>query len=560
MIEYANHTCLVMPFYQGTLMDFVFDCNRAVFQEQSTHPSMASLSDHHSGNSRLRIPFASQYGERGDSRFGGHAGTNVFEPQPIRSSVLPTWTARQQTKSPLVPSSSVRNQGHQHQSHQPTRQLLSADLEIWKKIAIQLLSALWVLQREGIIHGDIKPENCFVSLPTHRNSSHYISVKQEDSLAGNSRSTAAYNHNQDSAVPTSTGIPYSVPSRGGHEDRFSFTPQSQSTFPGQSSLHHSLEHGNSRRKGFTPAALLYSRDRGSHSINQSWDHPTPSASQAKFLRDLPVDMEAKLGDFGNALHLSELPQYYEDFELQSLPYRAPEVLLGLRNFSCAIDVWSLGIVLIELLIGQTLFHARDRDEAIAQVETTLCKLSKTRFSSGKYAQSLFRVARLHGLGGGIHSPSPALLNQESSAWNRTEQTKALKRLLSKHVSLQELRTHELHGLTDFLTGLTAVDPSYRSTPLEALQHPFLVDNLVVPLPLLVQYARLAEDSAANSSGVYHAGSGGGGRSSILSPAHMHLTNGKGSTPSRNGGMLNLSGIKRKRSLNSGAQLFQSLNN
>jgi serine/threonine protein kinase len=39
--------------------------------------------------------------------------------------------------------------------------------------------------------------------------------------------------------------------------------------------------------------------------------------------------------------------YHDDFEVQSLCYRAPEVLLG-RPFGAPIDMWSLGCVLAEL--------------------------------------------------------------------------------------------------------------------------------------------------------------------------------------------------------------------
>jgi serine/threonine protein kinase len=45
-----------------------------------------------------------------------------------------------------------------------------------------------------------------------------------------------------------------------------------------------------------------------------------------------------LADLGNAIAAEEIGMYYDDFEVQSLPYRAPEVLLGLP-FGCAIDMW-----------------------------------------------------------------------------------------------------------------------------------------------------------------------------------------------------------------------------
>src|SRR5688572_11464103 len=41
--------------------------------------------------------------------------------------------------------------------------------------------------------------------------------------------------------------------------------------------------------------------------------------------------------------------------VQSRPYRAPEVTLGMRPYGHAIDLWSLGCVLGELFMGQMMF-------------------------------------------------------------------------------------------------------------------------------------------------------------------------------------------------------------
>jgi len=52
-------------------------------------------------------------------------------------------------------------------------------------------------------------------------------------------------------------------------------------------------------------------------------------------------VSVKLIDFGNAMTLSEAQAYYEDFEVQTLYYRAPEVVCGVK-FNQQIDMWSLG--------------------------------------------------------------------------------------------------------------------------------------------------------------------------------------------------------------------------
>lgn len=49
--------------------------------------------------------------------------------------------------------------------------------------------------------------------------------------------------------------------------------------------------------------------------------------------------------------------------LQTRFYRAPEMILGCV-YDCAIDMWSLGCILVELLIGRPLFEGVDEHEQL----------------------------------------------------------------------------------------------------------------------------------------------------------------------------------------------------
>lgn len=66
-------------------------------------------------------------------------------------------------------------------------------------------------------------------------------------------------------------------------------------------------------------------------------------------------MELKLADFGLARPFS-LPAGLFSTEIQSLFYRAPEILLGEQKYSISIDIWGLGCVVVEMCIGQVLFN------------------------------------------------------------------------------------------------------------------------------------------------------------------------------------------------------------
>jgi serine/threonine protein kinase len=61
----------------------------------------------------------------------------------------------------------------------------------------------------------------------------------------------------------------------------------------------------------------------------------------------------KLADFGLARYKTQQKQYTN--RVVTLWYRAPELLLGQRNYDHLIDVWSVGCFLFELYAGKPLF-------------------------------------------------------------------------------------------------------------------------------------------------------------------------------------------------------------
>ncbi|KAJ1983381.1 hypothetical protein H4R33_004772 [Dimargaris cristalligena] len=56
----------------------------------------------------------------------------------------------------------------------------------------------------------------------------------------------------------------------------------------------------------------------------------------------PESNQVRLIDFGNIVPFDTLKLYYDEFEIQTLGYRAPEVILGIP-FDQSIDMWSLGL-------------------------------------------------------------------------------------------------------------------------------------------------------------------------------------------------------------------------
>lgn len=79
----------------------------------------------------------------------------------------------------------------------------------------------------------------------------------------------------------------------------------------------------------------------------------------------------KVIDFGSSCKSSKRMYSY----IQSRFYRSPEVMLGLA-YSVAIDMWSLGCILVEMHTGEPLFSGTDQFDQmqkIVQVRSSCCE-------------------------------------------------------------------------------------------------------------------------------------------------------------------------------------------
>lgn len=64
----------------------------------------------------------------------------------------------------------------------------------------------------------------------------------------------------------------------------------------------------------------------------------------------------KLADFGLARTFT-IPVRPYTKEVETLWYRAPEILLGSIEYSTPIDIWSVGCIFVELITKQALFQS-----------------------------------------------------------------------------------------------------------------------------------------------------------------------------------------------------------
>ncbi|EPY32094.1 cyclin-dependent kinase [Strigomonas culicis] len=78
---------------------------------------------------------------------------------------------------------------------------------------------------------------------------------------------------------------------------------------------------------------------------------------------LTYDKVLKLADFGLA-RAFQVPMHTYTHEVVTLWYRAPEILLGEKHYTPAVDMWSVGCIFAELARGKVLFRG---DSEIGQL-------------------------------------------------------------------------------------------------------------------------------------------------------------------------------------------------
>lgn len=60
-------------------------------------------------------------------------------------------------------------------------------------------------------------------------------------------------------------------------------------------------------------------------------------------------------------------------------YRAPELIFGASDYTTAIDLWSVGCVMAELMLGQPLFPGESGvDQLVEIIKVTHPRLSRMR--------------------------------------------------------------------------------------------------------------------------------------------------------------------------------------
>lgn len=211
--------------------------------------------------------------------------------------------------------------------------------------------------------------------------------------------------------------------------------------------------------------------------------------------DIPEDFTVKLGDFGSSVHVSEALKFFTDFSIQSLPYRSPEVLLGVP-FGQQIDIWSVGVLLVELCTGEPMFTPSNPAELYAQYCSKVTEPSPQRYAGGRLYHDVTRKSSA------LRSPPPppSLMVSPTGILNPPLNSSKYG-LVDFSVHIGTIRNLFLNiparppaTFIHLVAGLLHPDPDVRLTPQDFVRHRFIGSCISVPVSLIAvkPSQRLAE--------------------------------------------------------------------
>lgn len=182
----------------------------------------------------------------------------------------------------------------------------------------------------------------------------------------------------------------------------------------------------------------------------------------------PKRSAIKIIDFGSSCHVGQTLYQY----IQSRYYRSPEVLLGIP-YDLAIDMWSLGCILVELHTGEPLFSGKNEIDQMTKIIEVLHMppnyLLHGASKTGKYFDRMsdcYYVPKKSG----------------DSKRERLPGTKSLDTILGVNTGGPggRRRNEPGHSVVDYMKfkdlirRMLTYDPKLRITPSNALRHEFFV--------------------------------------------------------------------------------------
>ncbi|WWC64676.1 uncharacterized protein I303_107287 [Kwoniella dejecticola CBS 10117] len=190
--------------------------------------------------------------------------------------------------------------------------------------------------------------------------------------------------------------------------------------------------------------------------------------------------QIKIIDFGSACHEMQTVYTY----IQSRFYRSPEVLLGLP-YSTAIDMWSLGCIVVELFLGLPLFPGTSEYNQLSRIVDMLGTPPNHLLEVGKQTHEFFNTStdsygrKTYKLKS-MHQYASEHRTDEQPSKQYFKQTKLKDIIMEYSFSKRGAKQSDIdkemamrRAFVDFAEGLLNMDPIKRWSPQQAAKHPFI---------------------------------------------------------------------------------------
>lgn len=216
-------------------------------------------------------------------------------------------------------------------------------------------------------------------------------------------------------------------------------------------------------------------------------------------------------DFGSSCYEHQRVYTY----IQSRFYRAPEVILGAK-YGTAIDMWSLGCILAELLTGYALFPGEDENDQLACIIELLGMPPQKLLDQSKRAKNFISVKGFPRYCSAETLEDGRIILSSGTSRQGKERGPPGSKNLRK-----ALKGCEDPLFLNFLCGCLEWDPEVRMTPTVALKHSWFRRRLPRP-PLYIPNASVPNTTTQPNVGPSGAASVTGSTSNVA--AHLNITN------------------------------------
>ena len=146
----------------------------------------------------------------------------------------------------------------------------------------------------------------------------------------------------------------------------------------------------------------------------------------------------KLCDFGSAKRLQ--PNEPNVSYICSRYYRAPELIFGATFYDCAIDVWSAGCVIAEMILGEPLFLGESALDQLVEIIKIMGTPTQSQILQMNPNSEEFRLPQI-----------------KAQTWAKV------------------LKNASDPGLLDLISKVLVYNPKERLKPMEAVAHPYFND-------------------------------------------------------------------------------------